>query len=247
MNSLSLSNSMSTLAPARPASLPRMGRNTTIVVSVVALHVAVLWAMQSGLLRRVADIVVPAEILVEIMAPAAPPTPQAAPQPKAVNKPVPKQAAVQPTPAPAPVPQAAPTPLAIAPSATAPAATAAAPTATSTSTASTSGQAPQASPAPPAPARVELPSSDADYLNNPKPAYPRESQRRREQGRVVVQVYIGTDGQASRATLSKSSGYEALDKLALETALKWRYVPGKRNGVPEGMEFEVPFNFQLPR
>jgi periplasmic protein TonB len=27
--------------------------------------------------------------------------------------------------------------------------------------------------------------------------------------------------------------------------LRWRYVPGKRNGVPEGMWFNVPISFVL--
>lgn len=46
----------------------------------------------------------------------------------------------------------------------------------------------------PAPGKVELPSSDADYLQNPKPAYPRISQRLGERGKVVVRVLIGVDG-----------------------------------------------------
>ena len=70
-----------------------MSRNTSIVVSVIALHVVVLWAMQVGLLRRVAEAVVPAEILVEIMAPPAPPAPEPKPQ-----APQPKVQAKAPTP-----------------------------------------------------------------------------------------------------------------------------------------------------
>jgi protein TonB len=98
---------------------------------------------------------------------------------------------------------------------------------------------------PPAPARVELPSSEADYLQNPKPAYPPISKRLGEQGKVVVRVLIGVDGTAQKAEIRQSSGYDRLDQAALATVQRWRYVPGKRAGVPEAMWFNVPINFVL--
>ena len=66
-----------------------------------------------------------------------------------------------------------------------------------------------------------------------------------EQGRVLVRVYIETNGTASRAEIKQSSGYERLDQTALQTVQRWRYVPGKRNGVPESMWFDIPINFVL--
>jgi protein TonB len=92
---------------------------------------------------------------------------------------------------------------------------------------------------------VELPSSDAQYLQNPKPAYPVISKRLGEQGKVVVRVFIGEDGRAQKAEIRQSSGYERLDQAALNTVLSWRYVPGKRGGVAEAMWFNVPINFVL--
>jgi protein TonB len=64
---------------------------------------------------------------------------------------------------------------------------------------------------------------------------------------VVVRVFIDTAGQASQASVKQSSGFDRLDQTSVETALKWRYVPGKRAGVPEGMWFDVPFHWQLTR
>ncbi|RYE40983.1 MAG: energy transducer TonB, partial [Hyphomicrobiales bacterium] len=52
-----------------------LSRNAVIAGSVVVLHVAALWALQSGLLRRAAEIIVPAEVLAEFIAPPAPPSP----------------------------------------------------------------------------------------------------------------------------------------------------------------------------
>jgi periplasmic protein TonB len=92
---------------------------------------------------------------------------------------------------------------------------------------------------------VELPSSDAQYLQNPKPPYPAISKRLGEQGKVVLRVLIGTDGTAQRAEIQQSSGFERLDQAALATVLRWHYVPGKRGGVAEAMWFNVPINFVL--
>jgi len=241
---------MSTFALPRFGALPAFSRNTSIVVTVVAFHVAVLWAVQSGLLKRVVEVVVPAEILVEFVTPASPPpAPRATPQPKTPTKTVTTKQPTLPVPAPTVAPQPAPTALAIAPSANTPAPSAATPAATAAtqSNATGSSNAPAAPPAPPAPPKVELPSSDADYLNNAKPAYPAISKRLGEQGRVVVRVFIDADGQPSQASVKQSSGFDRLDQASVETALKWRYAPGKRAGVAQGMWFDVPLNWQLTR
>ena len=101
--------------------------------------------------------------------------------------------------------------------------------------------------APPAPtaAKLELPSSDADYLQNPKPRYPPLSRKLGEQGKVVVRVLIGADGLPQKAEIQQSSGFERLDDTALNTVLRWRYVPGKRGGTAEAMWFNVPLTFSL--
>ncbi len=220
----------------RPKQFVTMNRNVVIASSVVLLHVAALWALQTGLLRRAVELIVPAEVLVEFMEP---PAPKVAPPTPAPPKPAPVKQAVAPTPV--PVRSVAPQPLAIAdptPSPNAPVGVTEVPAVV----------APQAAPvaaAPPAPARMELPSSDADYLQNPKPAYPALSKRLGEQGKVVVRVLIGVDGAAQKAEIKQSSGFDRLDQAALGTVLRWRYVPGKRAGVPETMWFNVPINFVL--
>lgn len=225
-----------------------MNRQTTVVAGVLALHLGALWALQSGLLHRAVEAVVPADILVEIMAPPAPPSPPA-PQPTPQPQPKVQPKAPKPVqPAPTPAVQPVPSPLAVEPSATAPEPSAIAPTTTTTTTATAStgmGSTANAPPAPPAPPKVTLPSTDADYLNNARPQYPPLSKRLNEQGKVVVRALIGTDGTASQASIKSSSGYDRLDQAALATVLKWRYVPGKRAGVAEAMWFDVPVNWVL--
>jgi protein TonB len=222
----------------RPLPAPLVNRNTLIAASVVLFHVAALWALQAGLLRRAVEIIVPAQIIAEFIEPPVPkvePPPPVPKPPVPVKQPVIKKAEVLPPP-PMPVAVADPTP---------------APNAPTGVTAPQPPAPPIAAPvaaapvAPPAPPKVELPSSDADYLQNPKPAYPAISKRLGEQGKVVVRVLIGTDGTAQRAEIRQSSGYDRLDQAALATVQRWRYVPGKRGGVAEAMWFNVPINFVL--
>jgi protein TonB len=189
-------------------------------------------------MRQAIEVIVPAEILIEFIESATPKvTPPRPTPPKPV---VAKQAVTQA--APTQIKSVEPLPLAIADPAPYPNAPVGA-------VVPAAVVAPQAAApavaAPPAPARVELPSSNADYLQNPRPAYPGLSKRLGEQGKVVVRVFIEVDGKAQKAEIKQSSGFERLDQAALATVLRWRYVPGKRAGLAESMWFNVPINFVL--
>lgn len=227
---------------------PAIPRNLLIAVGVVAFHVLALWALQSGLLRRAVEVLVPVQLLAEFVSPPSPTVAPPPPAPTPAVQPVAKTKTVANLPPPVPVPlplaiadptptEAAPvgitTPQAPAPALTAPVAVAVA------------AYAQPAPPAPPAPPRVELPSSNADYLQNPKPQYPSLSKRLGEQGQVVHSVLIGADGLPVSAHLIRSSGYDRLDQAAYTAVMRWRYVPGKRNGVPTTMSFNVPINWVL--
>jgi protein TonB len=233
--------------------------------AVLLLHCAVLWALQQGLLQRTSEPVAPAEMLVEITlsepAPATLPAtqqqptkrhatepakpllaqprqPSAPPPPPQKPEPVPVAVAAA-LPSPMPTPAAAPAPQSTSTAPANPAATSVAIGATASS-----AQVPGTANPPPAPA-LQLPSSDADYLRNPTPSYPAMSRRLGEQGNVLVQTLIGADGVPQKALILRSSGFERLDRAALETAMKWRYVPGMRAGVAEAMWFKVPLRFVL--
>ena len=233
----------STPSQARRKS-PGLTRNVVIGGVTVVLHLLALWGIQTGLLRRAIAVFVPVVVVSEVVQPALPevPAPSRVPPPSAVTKQVTKSKTSTPQPAPQlhPVPNPDPAPNApvAAPTPPGPLPPIAAPVVAS--------EAPAAGP-PLASAglSVELPSSDAQYLQNPKPTYPPTSRRLGEQGTVLVQVLIGVDGNAQKAEIKKSSGFLRLDQAALATVLKWRYVPGKRAGVAEAMWFTVPISFAL--
>lgn len=214
-------------------------RKTLVVLGVVLIHGLGLWLLQSGLLQNVADVVVPVQVISTSMdvnrAPAQVPPIKATPS-------VPPPLAAQQARLPAAPPQ--PNQAADSPNASA------APTAPSTPATPAQSTTPNASSAiapatSTAPAKVQLPIHDAAYLQNPKPDYPALSVRRGEQGQVVLNVLIGVDGKAQKAEIAQSSGFERLDAAALATVQRWRYVPGKRGGVPEAMWFKVPLAFVL--
>ncbi len=218
-------------------------RNTLIAIAVVGFHLLAVWALQTGLLRRAAEIIVPAQILSEFIEPVAPKVvpPPPPPPPPLVKQPVAKQAVAPP--APQPVAIADPTPAPNAPvGITTPQPP---PPPVAAAVVTTPAPAPAAPPAPPPPPKDEAPVSDADYLQNPKPPYPGLSKRLNEQGSVLVRVLVGTDGKVQDITIKQSSGFERLDQSALQSVARWRFVPGKRGGVPEAMWHIVPIIFKL--
>ena len=222
----------------RFAPAPGLSRNAVIILSVVLFHAVALWALQTGLLRRAAEIVIPAQVLAEFITPPAPEAKEPPPPVQPPPKPVPRQPVVRQQ---TPRPVAKPDPL---PAPNAPMGVAEAVPAPVTEAPPTPA-APPAPPSPPAPPRIELPSSNAGYLNNPKPTYPAISRRLGEQGKVVLRVFIDAEGSPQQIEIRQSSGYERLDQQALEAVRRWRFAPGKRNGVPEAMWNIVPINFVL--
>lgn len=230
---------------------PLQYRHVAVTTLVVAAHAGVLWLAHTALQNRPAEVLIPAQVIMELAQAAPQPLPSPAPTPApAPQQPVKNRTVQRPTPAPQPAKAEVPAPVsAKEPSPVAPqgspveSASQAAPAAQSAPAVSVAAA--PAVPAAPAAPRIELPSTQADYLNNPKPPYPPLSKRLREEGKVVVRVLIEPDGTASKAEIRTSSGFDRLDQTALQTVLRWRYVPGKRNGTPEAMWFNVPINFVL--
>ena len=218
---------------------PPLSRNAGIALTVVLLHIGFIWALQSGLLMRAVEIVVPVAVLSQFIEPPVPKITPEPPAPKPEPAPVKKTVAIPMAPAPQPLAIADPTP---SPNAPVGVTTPQPPLAPITAPVAAAPTAPAAAAAP---ATVQLPSSDADYLQNPRPPYPPLSKRLNEQGKTTVRVLIGIDGLPQRSEITKSSGFERLDQAAMTTVMRWRYVPGKRGGVPEAMWFNVPINWVL--
>lgn len=92
---------------------------------------------------------------------------------------------------------------------------------------------------------VEPPRFGAAYLNNPAPTYPPVSRRFGEQGRVLLRVLVSENGLAQSVQLDSSSGFEKLDRAAIEAVKKWSFIPAKRSNQPVSAYVLVPVKFSL--
>lgn len=85
----------------------------------------------------------------------------------------------------------------------------------------------------------------AEHVHNPPPPYPKRSRHLGEQGKVVIAVAIDIDGTSAEAVIHQSSGHHRLDRAALETVMKWRFIPAKKGGEYQKMWVNIPINFVL--
>ena len=83
------------------------------------------------------------------------------------------------------------------------------------------------------------------YLTNPKPDYPPEARRRKQQGLVVLNVFITGEGRPQRVEVAQSSGHALLDAAALEAVRQWRFSPARIGNLPIASQVEVPIRFKL--
>jgi len=230
------------------------------VALILALHALGLWAFQTGLVGRVVgrleEVVTPV-MLIATQVPSASSEKSSPPAPKSLTPtpvlrsptkdfPASPKPPATPSLAPGSPPLLATPPSEAGSNFTAPqaAATSASAMINPTNNSPNTAQ-PSAAPNQIPPSKIDLPSSDAAYLNNPKPPYPALSRRLGEQGKVVIRVLIGADGKAQQAQVHSSSGFDRLDQAGLQTVLKWQFEPGKRGGIPEAMWFNVPLIFKM--
>nr|WP_315137723.1 energy transducer TonB [uncultured Limnohabitans sp.] len=226
-----------------------------VTVAVMFGHLVVAWLVSSGVLTSVVPASEPDNVIMASVVMDAPaPRTTTAPKPTPARPPIQIRPPTKPEPQPQPQakpvsPQVQPAPVLspTAPSNAAPivsnAAPALTPAAPATPTATPAGNQRPAANA--TATDVVLPSTSADYLNNPAPPYPRQSKRLGEEGTVVIRVLITPEGRAEKAEIRTSSGHARLDDTALTTVKAWRFVPGQRNGLPEAMWFNVPIRFVL--
>lgn len=89
------------------------------------------------------------------------------------------------------------------------------------------------------------PIFNASYLANPAPRYPFASRRLGEKGRVVLRVHVSVNGRAEQVEIKTSSGFEQLDRAALDAVAVWRFVPARRGEEPVAAWVLVPISFVM--
>ncbi len=86
---------------------------------------------------------------------------------------------------------------------------------------------------------------DADYLHNPAPQYPPVSQRRGEEGKVILRVSVTPQGIVESIEIKTSSGSSRLDEAAANTVKHWKFIPAKRGEMSVQSWVLVPIIFKL--
>ncbi len=89
------------------------------------------------------------------------------------------------------------------------------------------------------------PLIDASAAGNAKPVYPRASKALGEQGVVVLDVFITTEGTVGDIRVGRSSGYDRLDESALRAVRQWHFIPAHQGGKQVSMWYKQPITFDL--
>ncbi|MEZ5499599.1 MAG: energy transducer TonB [Steroidobacteraceae bacterium] len=194
-------------------------RRGLVFLAVVGFHVLMVWALASGLARKVVQVIaqpLETDIIDEIEKQDEPPPP---PPPELERPPV----------------EVPPPDIQIN-----------IPMETSTSTAITDvtdKPVPKAPPPPPPPKARKAPSLDVRRSPSTDDYYPPTSKRLEEEGVVTVNACVDASGRTSGATVEKSSGFGRLDEAAVKWANRARWKPGTEDGQPVAMcqAFNVRF------
>lgn len=82
-----------------------------------------------------------------------------------------------------------------------------------------------------------------EYVRAAPPVYPKESQRRREHGTVVLRVLVDAQGRPAQIRIEQSSGFDRLDTAAREAVEKFLFRPYEVNGVAQPAQVLIPIGF----
>jgi periplasmic protein TonB len=81
------------------------------------------------------------------------------------------------------------------------------------------------------------------FPSNRKPPYPADAYRLRQEGLVMLEVRVSAQGTVESLRVVESSGFESLDKAALDAVADWRFEPAQRGGLPAEAVVNVPVRF----
>jgi TonB family protein len=101
-------------------------------------------------------------------------------------------------------------------------------------------------PPPPQPPPADsAPSENLRFRRDRPPKYPVQAVRERMEGKVILKVLVGLEGEPEEISLEKSCGYEALDRAAIAAVKTWTFNAGIKNGVAIRGYVLVPIEFNV--
>jgi len=204
-------------------------KNLTGIIVVVLLHVFIVYALVTGLARKVVEVIkqpIETKIIEEIKPPPPPPD-------KPLPPPPPKVLAPPPPFIPPPEVQVQQQQQN-----------------TISAVSNVQPDNPVMPTATPRPAEVSAAApahipAVVDFSGCAKPEYPRNSARNEETGTVVLQFLIGLDGRVIESKVQKTSGFKDLDKAARQALSLCKFKPGTTDGKPEQSWTKVEYVWKL--
>jgi protein TonB len=204
------------------------GKRFTGIAFVIFLHVFIVYALVTGLARKVVEVIkqpIETKIIEEVKPPPPPDLPPPPPPPKLLAPPPPfippPEVQVQ-----QPPPQQ---------------------TITAVSNVKPDNPVmPQVvrTDGPPATGPVLVPAV-VDAKNCEKPEYPRNAQRNGNEGTVTLSFLIGIDGRVVESKVEKTSGFRDLDKAAQAGLSLCKFKPGTIDGKPQQSWTKIQYAWKL--
>lgn len=85
------------------------------------------------------------------------------------------------------------------------------------------------------------------YLKRGKPEYPSQAKRLKQEGVVVLALFINERGGLDNIEVVQSSGFPLLDEAAIAAERRSRFRPAYLRDRPVACRATVPYRFVLPR
>ncbi len=82
-------------------------------------------------------------------------------------------------------------------------------------------------------------------IKNPHPPYPLIARKRGWQGKIILNVLVNQNGYVEKINIERSSGFEILDKVSLNTIKKWQFIPAKYKDKNVTDKLNIPVKFVL--
>jgi len=84
-----------------------------------------------------------------------------------------------------------------------------------------------------------------DYGANSPPKYPPLAREKGYEGTVYLRALIERDGRVGNLAIDRSSGYEILDRAAVESVREWTFLPAQKDQKPVASWVLLPVKFVL--
>jgi periplasmic protein TonB len=83
------------------------------------------------------------------------------------------------------------------------------------------------------------------YAYSPKPEYPDSARKEGHEGTVVLRVLVDEKGRSKSLGVDRSSGFQTLDKAALNAVRDWRFNAARHGDQPVESWVKIPIVFRL--